>query len=74
MWRYRNAAHYLAGMVSGMGVLVHWSMLLGGIALFIAYEVNEDWHLSDQAFRDILEFMLGFFTACVGLIIWEVFL
>lgn len=71
MIKYRNAAHYLAGIVSGMGILVHWSMVLGGIALFLVYELNEDIHEMDKAYRDILEFMLGFYIAAVGLIIWR---
>jgi len=29
--------------------------------LFIVYEVDEDWHLSDEAFRDILEFTIGLY-------------
>ena len=44
-------------------------MLVGAI-LFLAYEVDEDWHISDEAFHDILEFMVGFFVAVAGLIIW----
>ena len=71
MWRYRNAAHYLAGILSAMSIEVHWCIVLGGIALFLAYEVNEDWHLSDKAFHDILEFMIGFFVAAGGLIAWR---
>jgi hypothetical protein len=26
---------------------------------FIIYELNEDWHISDQAYQDILELMVG---------------
>lgn len=72
MLKYRNICHYLAGIVTAMGCLVHWSLVLGGIILFVCYEVNEDWHWGDEAYRDILEFMIGFFVALGGLIIWEV--
>lgn len=71
MWRYRNAAHYLAGIIVALSSQVHWTLPLGGMALFLTYEVNEDWHLHDQAYHDILEFMLGFFVTVAGLIIWR---
>lgn len=71
MWRYRNAAHYLVGMIIVMSSMVNWVLPIIGTALFLTYEVNEDWHLHDQAYQDILEAMLGFFVATAGLIIWR---
>ena len=74
MWRYRNAAHYLAGVLIAGSCLVSWSLTLVGTALFLAYEVDEDWHLYDEAYHDILEAMIGFFVAVAGLIVWRVIL
>ena len=74
MWRYQNAAHYLAGVLTAVSGEVSTMLPLVGAMLFLAYEVNEDWHLHDQAYQDILEFMLGFFMAVTGLIIWRLIL
>jgi hypothetical protein len=32
---------------------------------FIIYELDEDWHLSDKAFRDILEYGIGLYVGAV---------
>ena len=74
MWVYRNFAHYLVGIIIALSSLVNWVLPLCGLALFLVYEVDEDYHISDQAFRDILEAAIGFFTTTGGLIIWRLLL
>ena len=37
--------------------------------VFIIYELNEDWHISDSAFIDILFYAIGLYTAAVILIL-----
>jgi len=37
--------------------------------VFIIYELDEDWHLSDEAYRDILEYALGLYIASILLLI-----
>ena len=74
MPKYRNIAHYLAGILTALSCEVNWVLPIVGAILFLAYEVDEDWHISDEAFHDILEFMIGFFVCVAGLIIWRVFL
>lgn len=74
MWRYRNAAHYLVGILVALSSLVNWVLPLIGFVGFIVYELNEDWHLHDKAYRDILEYNIGFFVAVAGLIIKGVLL
>ncbi len=71
MWRYRNAAHYLVGMITAMSSQVHWTLPLVSVIFFLAYEVDEDYHISDEAFRDILEATIGFFATVTALIIWR---
>lgn len=42
--------------------------------LFLVYEVDEDWHISDEAFIDIREYIVGFIVGgIVGLLIRRVF-
>lgn len=72
MWRYRNAAHYLVGIITSLSSLVHWTLPLVAFGLFVVYELNEDWHWGDEAFRDLLEASIGFFVTTAGLILWRV--
>lgn len=71
MWRYRNLAHYLAGIITAVSSLVSWVLPLVGAIFFLTYEVDEDWHIRDKAYHDILEAMIGFFVATAGLISWR---
>ncbi len=71
MWRYRNAAHYLAGVIIAVSSLVEWTLPLVGTAFLVIYEVDEDFHLYDKAYQDILEAMIGFFVAVGVLVIWR---
>lgn len=74
MWglKYRNFAHYLVGILTAMSSLVNWVLPVIGCIGFMVYELNEDWHRKDEAYYDVLEFLVGFFIAVTGLIIWEV--
>jgi len=72
VWRYRNIAHYLAGIITALSYILSPVLPILGAGLFIIYELNEDWHLHDRAYHDILEFMIGFYFCLVGLIIREV--
>ena len=71
MLRYRNAAHYLAGILTAMSAQVSWALVLGGLLIFMAYQLNEDWHLRDRAYHDILEFSIGYYLAVAGMIVWR---
>lgn len=71
MWRYRNAAHYLLGMLAVEGSLVHWTIPLVLTSLFLVYEVNEDWHIKDRAYHDVLECLIGAALAAARLILWR---
>ena len=73
MWRYRNAAHYLAGALTALSALVSWVLPLVGAGVFLVYELQEDKILHDEAYPDILEFAIGYFTTCailIGRAIW----
>jgi len=41
--------------------------------LFVIYELDEDWHISDEAYRDILDYMIGLSVASVIRIIFCVY-
>jgi hypothetical protein len=69
----RSPFHYLAGFITAAAALVSWVLVLVGAAIFCLYELNEDRWLRDEAYKDIREFMVGFFVATGGLICMEIF-
>lgn len=69
--KYRNFAHYLVGILTACSILVSGTLSLIGFLGFLAYELDEDWHLYDEAYHDIKEFLIGFFVAVAGLIAWK---
>ena len=70
-YKYRNAAHYLAGILTCFSYILCWVLPVIGLVSFITYELNEDRHLTDQAYKDILEYLVGFFVTVAGLITWR---
>lgn len=72
LWTYRSAAHYIAGILICLSSSISWVLPVIGTAMFLVYEIDEDWHLYDQAYHDILECMLGFFVAVGIFLIYEV--
>ena len=73
MWRFRHPAHYVAGLVTVAGALVSWVLVLVSFGGFIIYELNEDYHLTDQAFRDILEYLIGLNVGIVIFVVLRLF-
>ncbi len=67
--KYRNSFHYLAGALTALSALVSWSLVLTGALVFLVYELQEDKILHDEAYPDILEFAIGYFTACAIMIV-----
>ena len=71
MIKYTSVAHYIAGSITALSYMAHWILVPCGMIIFLFYEVDEDYHISDQAFIDIREFMVAYFITCAGLIIWR---
>jgi len=65
-----SLAHFLGGALTALTTVKF--PVLGSImvVLFIIYEVNEDWHLSNKAFKDILEFMVGVYVSATAMLAW----
>jgi len=58
-----SIAHYVAGAITAIATTANPIAAIIGFLGFMIYELDEDWHLSDKAFRDIKEFMIGFYVA-----------
>ena len=65
-----SLAHIMAGIICGITTLLHPVMAVIATLLFLIYELDEDWHLSDKAFKDILEFAIGYYLVAVMYIIY----
>jgi len=72
--QYRHIGHYLVGIILALASLVSWSLLIAGTAAFIIYELDQEADTHDKGYKDILEFIVGYCVACVGLIVWRIFL
>lgn len=65
-----NLAHTLLGVLIIVLTKVN---PLASILLFISfiiYELDEDWHISDQAYQDILELMVGMVISSIVYLIY----
>jgi len=65
-----SIAHYVAGfLIPYIAIYIHWSISLIATILFILYELDEEFHLSDESYIDIKEFLIGLYIGCVSIII-----
>ena len=60
--------HLLAGVIT-VATIIYLSPVVGTLMfiVFIIYELNEDWHISDSAFIDILFYAIGLYVAALML-------
>jgi len=61
--------HALFGFISTLAVLVHPVLPALSLALFIVYELDEEWHLNDEAYEEIREYGYGASLALLTLLI-----
>ena len=61
-------AHFTFGIMSALSVQVSPVLTLISTILFILYEMDEEWRLSDPAYQEIREFSAGFGLGIVLLI------
>jgi len=63
-----SLAHYIGGLIAALVGCYYPALSALATLLFIVYEVDEDWHLNDKAFRDIREYLIGFFAGIILLL------
>ena len=63
--KFTSIAHYVGGFLAALIVLSQPILTILLTALFLVYELNEDWYLTDEAFKDIREYMVGSFVAAL---------
>lgn len=70
----RLLMHIPAGLITCLAIYIHWSLVLTFFGAFTIYEINEDKHIEDRAFHDILGYLFGlgigivvlFILKCIG--------
>jgi hypothetical protein len=56
-----SISHFLAGLLSSLAAAVSPVLTVVGFIVFLIYELNEEWKLSDPAYEEIREYGAGFF-------------
>ncbi len=73
LWvRLASVGHFLGGLVAALVAPVSPLLAILVTAVFIIYELDEDWHISDLSYRDIREFLEGMVTGGAILVICKV--
>lgn len=55
----RVLLHIPVGLLACLLCYVHWGLAFAFTISFLYYELNEDMHLSDEAFKDVKGFCWG---------------
>jgi len=67
-------AHFTFGLLSCLSVIVNPVLTVLGVALFVLYEMDEEWRLSDPAYEEIRQFSVGFSVGMILLILGKLLL
>ena len=62
--------HILVGALTAGLVLVHPVLTIVGTLAFMIYQLDEGMHIKNGAWKDIKEWMVGFYLAGASLLIW----
>jgi len=57
-----DLAHIIAGLLASLATFMNPAVGVVAVALFIIYQLDEEWHLEDESYRDIAEFAAGYYT------------
>jgi len=67
-----SLVHFLGGVLTALVTTKFTVLGLVMLILFIIYELDERWHLSDESYRDILEYMIGVYVVAFVIFVWNV--
>ena len=60
--------HAVFGFTSTLAAMINPVFLVTSAALFVIYELDEEWSLSDEAFEEIREYLYGVSAALLLLL------
>lgn len=70
----KDLVHYLAGLLTGLTAFINSLLAILTFISFLVYELDEDWHIRDKAYRDIKIYALGLYTVAIYKIIKNILL
>lgn len=62
-------SHFVSGMLTAAMSIYSVVLAILMFLVFLIYELNEDWHIKDEAWRDILSYGLGIYLMAVVFLI-----
>jgi hypothetical protein len=57
----KQLIHFFAGVLTSYTSFYNITLSILMFIVFIVYELDEDWHIRDQAYRDILFYGVGLY-------------
>jgi hypothetical protein len=57
----KQIIHFLAGVLTAYTSFYNIALSILMFIVFVIYELDEDWHIRDQAYKDILVYALGLY-------------
>ena len=64
-----GVGHFVGGVLTALAAcLLNPALAAVMFACFIIYELDEDWHIKDKAYRDIKVYAVGLFGAVAALL------
>lgn len=64
-----TVVHAGAGALTILGSLLNPCVTIVAFLGFMIYELNEDWHLTDEAYKDILDYCVGMYLTILIMVV-----
>jgi len=61
--------HFIGGVITALAAIKAPVLGLVIAIVFLVYELNEDWHIRDEAFKDIRAYLVGLFITALAYIL-----
>ena len=67
-----DMAHFTFGLLSALSVVIHPILTVIAFLIFILYELDQDFRLSDYAYQEICQYGFGFGLGIVILLFFKI--
>ena len=67
-----DVVHFIGGVITALAAIKAPVLGLVMALVFLVYELNEDWHIKDEAYKDIKAYLVGLFITAFAHIIYGV--
>ncbi len=63
--------HIISGLITSLTTQINPALATLLFIIFIIYELDEDWHIRDKAYRDLLEYGIGLYIGALAILIYS---